>query len=64
MGSAAATTMADVSSAMVTALTSVATQMLSGISAIVPVAAPVLGALLIVNVAIRSFRKVSGSGRS
>ena len=60
----AATTMADVSSAMVTALTSVATQMLSGIAAIVPVAAPVLGALLIVNVAIRSFRKVSGSGRS
>ncbi len=60
----AASTMADISTAMVTALTSVATQMLSGIAAIVPVAAPVLGALLIINVAIRSFRKVSGSGRS
>lgn len=60
----AVTTMADVSSAMVTAMTSVSTQMLSGIAAIVPVAAPVLGALLIINVGIRSFRKVSGSGRS
>lgn len=60
----AATTMADISTAMVTAMTTVATNMLSGMAAIVPVAAPVLGSLLIINVAIRSFRKVSGSGRS
>lgn len=55
-----ATTVSTVSTAMVTALTTVANSALSGIADIVPVAAPVLGATMVVGIIIRAFRKVAG----
>lgn len=53
------TTMSTVGTSLVTAMTSVADQSLSAISAIVPVAAPVLGAILIIGIGIKAFRKIA-----
>lgn len=56
----AASTMADVVTALTTAMGTVATQALSGIQGIVPVAAPVLGGILIIGIGIKAFKKLSG----
>lgn len=56
----AATTMSDVVSAMSTALGTVASSAMSGIAGIVPVAAPVLGAILVVGIGIKAFKKITG----
>lgn len=56
----AATTMADVTTALTTAMGTVATSALSAISGIVPVAAPVLGGILIIGIGIRAFKKLAG----
>lgn len=53
--------MADISTALVTALTSVATAGMDAIADIVPVAAPVLGAFMVVKIGIRIFHKVTGN---
>lgn len=52
--------MADVTTAMVTGITSIASGMTDAIGDIVPVALPVLGAILIVSVGIRLFKRVTG----
>lgn len=49
-----------VTSALTTGLSTVATDAMSAIAAIVPVALPILGAIIVVGVAIRIFRKFSG----
>lgn len=56
----AATTMASVVSALTTAMGTVATNSLDAISGVIPVAAPVLGAILIIKIGIRAFNKVTG----
>lgn len=57
----AATTMADVVTALTTAMGTVATGALDAIEGLVPVAAPVLGAIIVVKIGIKVFRRVSGS---
>ena len=56
----AATTMSDVVTALSTALGTVATSAMSAISGIVPVAAPILGAILVVGIGIKAFKKITG----
>ena len=56
----AATTMSDVVTALTTALGTVATGALSAISGVVPVAAPVLGGVLVIGIGIRAFKKLAG----
>lgn len=56
----AATTMSDVVTALSTALGTVATSAMSAITAIVPVAAPILGAILVVGIGIKAFKKITG----
>nr|DAH90009.1 MAG TPA: major coat protein [Inoviridae sp.] len=46
--------------ALVTAFTSVATDTLGAISKIAPVALPVLGAIIVLSVAIKVFKRVTG----
>lgn len=48
---------AAVTSAMTTAVTSIANDALSGLAAIIPVAAPIMGGLIIIMVGIRTFKK-------
>lgn len=48
------------STALVTALGSVATGATDAIGDILPVAAPVLGAILIIGIGIRAFKKFTG----
>lgn len=50
----------EVSGAMVTAVTSIASSALGAIGDIVPVAAPVLGAMLIISIGIKTFKRFSG----
>lgn len=52
--------LADVSTALVTAMTSVATGALDAIGDILPVAAPVMGAMLIIGVGIKAFKRFTG----
>lgn len=47
-------------SAMVTAITTIASDATSGIAAIVPVAAPVLGGMILIGVCVRTVRKFTG----
>lgn len=49
-----------VTSALTSAFQSVASDCLSAIQAILPIALPVLGALVVVSVGIRIFKKVTG----
>lgn len=49
-----------VSSSMVTAVTSMANAGLAAIGDIVPVAAPVLGAMVIIGIGIRAFKRFTG----
>lgn len=46
-----------VTSAMTSAVTSIASDALSGLAAIIPVAAPIMGGLIIIAVGIRTFKK-------
>lgn len=46
-----------VTSAMTTAITTIASDALSGLASVIPVAAPIMGGLIIISVAIRTFRK-------
>lgn len=48
---------ATVTSAMTTAVTSIASDALSGLASIIPVAAPIMGGLIIIMVGIRTFKK-------
>lgn len=52
--------MSTISSAMVTAITSVASNAMNGIAQIVPVAAPVFGGLVLIGVAMRATKKFTG----
>lgn len=56
----AATTVSDVVTALTTAMGTVATGAMGAVSGIIPVAAPVLGAILVIGIGIRTFKKVSG----
>lgn len=49
-----------ITTALVTAMTSIANSAMSGIASILPVAAPVLGAILVIGIGIKVFRKFSG----
>lgn len=49
-----------ISSAMVTAITSVASNAMNGIAQIVPVAAPVFGGLVLIGVAMKATKKFTG----
>lgn len=53
-------TMAAVVTALTTGFTDVATQSLSAITGILPVALPVLGAIVVVGIGIRLFKRVTG----
>lgn len=55
-----ATPMEAVTTALTTGLTSIATAATGAIGDIVPVAAPVLGAILIIGIGIKAFKKISG----
>jgi hypothetical protein len=55
-----ATTVSDVTTALSTALGTIATNALSAIAAIVPVAAPILGAVAIIGIGIKVFKKIRG----
>lgn len=46
--------------AMVTAVTTIASDATAGIAAIVPVAAPVLGGIILIGVAIKTVRRFTG----
>lgn len=48
---------ATVTTAMTTAVTSIASDALSGLASIIPVAAPIMGGLIIIMVGIRTFKK-------
>lgn len=52
--------MSTISNAMVTAITSVASNAMNGIAQIVPVAAPVFGGLILIGVAMRATKKFTG----
>ena len=54
------TTVSDVVTALGTALGTVATSALSAISTIVPIAAPVLGGVLVIGIGIKAFKKLAG----
>lgn len=49
-----------VTQAMVTAVTTIASDATAGIAAIVPVAAPVLGGIILIGVAIKTVRRFTG----
>lgn len=51
-----------VTQAMVTAITTIASDALAGIAAIVPVAAPVLGGMILIGVAIKTVKRFTGRG--
>lgn len=46
-----------VTTAMTSAITSIASDALSGLQSIIPVAAPIMGGLLMISVGIRTFKK-------
>lgn len=46
-----------VTSAMSTAISTIASDALSGLGTIIPVAAPIMGGLIVIGVAIKTFRK-------
>lgn len=52
--------MTSITTAMVTAITSVASNAMNGIAQIVPVAAPVFGGLVLIGVAMRATKKFTG----
>lgn len=53
-------TVADVTTAMTTAITTMAGNGMDAIAAIVPVAAPILGAFIVVRIGIRAFKQFTG----
>ena len=57
-----ATTVSDVITSLSTALGTVATNAMSAIASVIPVAAPVLGAILIIGIGIKAFKKLAGRG--
>ena len=52
--------MADVATALITALTSVASGATDAIGDILPIAAPVLGAVIIIRLGIKAFKSITG----
>lgn len=54
------TGMSDIVTAMGTAVGSIADSAMSGIAAILPIGAPIMGAILIIGIGIRTFKKFSG----
>ena len=54
----AVTGMADVVGAMTTAMTSIAGQVMDGIGDIIPIAAPILGSMIIIRLGIKVFKKL------
>ena len=50
-----------VTEALTTAMTSTASECTGAISAVLPVALPVMGALVVVGIGIKVFKKVTGS---
>ena len=58
LGAAAGGTVTD---ALTTAMTSTASECTSAIGAVLPVALPVMGALVVVGIGIKVFKKVIGS---
>lgn len=57
---AAKTGMEGVTSAITTGFTSVATSMTGLVGDIIPIALPVVGAILVVGFGIKAFKKISG----
>ena len=52
--------MTSVVTAMTTAISAIATDALNGIAAIVPVAAPVMGGLILIGVCVKTVTKFTG----
>ena len=48
-----------ITSALTTALSTIASDMMSSISAIVPIALPIMGAIAVVGIGVRIFKKVT-----
>lgn len=55
-----ATGVSDVVTALTTAVTSIAGNIMDGIAAILPVAAPIMGAMLVIGVGIAVVKKFTG----
>lgn len=55
----AGSTMADVVGALSTGMSTVATSALNAIGTMVPIAAPVMGAVLVIGIGIRTFKKIA-----
>lgn len=53
-------TAATVTSALTGGITTIAGEMMNAVAAVVPVALPILGAVMIVSVGIRLFKKITG----
>lgn len=49
-----------ITSAMTTAFSTIASDAMSLISSVIPVALPILGAIVLVTIGIRMFRKITG----
>lgn len=54
--------MSTVTTALTTALGDIATNAMSAIGSIIPVAAPILGAMIVVGIGIKVFKKIRGNG--
>jgi hypothetical protein len=48
-----------ITTALTTGITTIATDAMSAIGAVIPVALPIMGAMVVVGIGIRAFRKVS-----
>lgn len=53
-------TISDVTTGMTTGLTTIASDCMSALGQIVPVALPVMGAIVVISLGIKIFRKVTG----
>lgn len=51
----------DVTSALTTAITTIASDAMGAISAILPVALPIVGASLVVTIGLKVFKRVTGA---
>ena len=58
---AGATTMDAVTTALTTGITSIASGAMDAVGKVIPVALPVMGAIAIVGIGIKIFKKVSGA---
>ena len=61
-GSTSASTIETVTNALKSGITDIASDAMNAIAGVVPVALPVMGAIVVVGIGIRIFKKVSSKG--